>query len=406
MIPERENDGNMVIDEQGQLVINQVTPEHIGLYKCTVRTSSDEESVEGLLQVVEKPGQPIGVNAELINDTLPAKIKVTWKEGFDGNSPIIKHSIEMSLMGSSGVWNGWETVNENIQTCCDAFIEVRPSSTAKFRVFAYNRHGQGRPSKESNTVTMPQQPPAASPKNVAASPRSSNSVMVQWHPPPADQWNGDILGYSIRYRLAGYNLKWNEKNVSKPDARNLLLENLITWREYEVQVAAYNHRGCGVYSKAIEVQPLEGKPMQAPQNVEVKVLSSTQVEVQFDPLEQQMIPGVNLGYKVEFWKGNTGENRYRQVNLDPDSSRMSIVIDELEKYGHYNVTVLCFTGAGDGPRSDAITVVTEEDVPGPVAVISFDQVQFSSVLVVWDPPTDPNGVLISKELLLLFLLIL
>lgn len=38
----------------------------------------------------------------------------------------------------------------------------------------------------------------------------------------------------------------------------MLLEQLITWREYDIQVAAYNDRGLGVYSKPIEVTTAEG----------------------------------------------------------------------------------------------------------------------------------------------------
>ncbi|CAD5226006.1 unnamed protein product [Bursaphelenchus xylophilus] len=386
------------IDEDGQLTINQVGPDSIGVYKCTVKSGMEEESVEASLQIIERPGMPVQVQAQLINDSIPAKIKVSWRPGFDGNSPLIKHAVEMRFVGSSGLWNDWETVvdNVNAETCCSVFIDnVRPSSTAEFRVVAFNVHGPGRPSLSSNNVTMPQSPPAASPRSVAASPRTSNSVMVQWQPPPPDQWNGDILGYNIRYRLAGYNLPWQEKNVSKSDARNALLEQLITWRDYEVQVAAFNNRGLGVYSKPIEVQPLEGTPMEAPHNVQVTVLSSTEVLVEFDPLDQQMIPGVNQGYKIDFWKGEVGGQKYRTVKVVPDQTRLREKVEDLEKFGHYNMTVVCYTNAGDGPRSDPIEVVTEEDVPGPVPSISFDQVQFSSVVVQWEAPVEPNGVLIK-----------
>jgi protein sidekick len=39
-------------------------------------------------------------------------------------------------------------------------------------------------------------------------------------------------------------------------------------------------------------------------------------------------------------------------------------IGNLEKFGHYNLTVLCFTAPGDGPRSDPMVVITDEDIPG------------------------------------------
>jgi protein sidekick len=76
------------------------------------------------------------------------------------------------------------------------------------------------------------------------------------------------------------------------------LEPLISWHEYEIQVAAWNNRGLGIFSPPFVAATLEGLPLQAPQNVHVKVLSSTAISVSFDAPNQQMVPGVNLGYKV------------------------------------------------------------------------------------------------------------
>ncbi|KAE9550691.1 hypothetical protein FO519_006092 [Halicephalobus sp. NKZ332] len=389
----------------GNLMINQVGPDNIGLYTCTVKSvHGEEESASGWLKIIEKPSMPQNIHATLVNDTVPAKIRVSWRPGFDGNSPIIKHSIDVRTIGPTGLWSEWETVVDNVienvpnEMCCSALVDnIRPSSTAEFRVVSFNRFGAGKPSRPSENITMPQQPPAAAPRNVGASARSSSSVMVQWQPPPPEQWNGDILGYHIRYRLSGYtSADWNEKNISNSHARNTLIEPLITWREYEIQVAAYNDRGLGVYSKPIEVTTLEGVPMQAPQNVHVNVLNSTHIRVAFDPPDQQMIPGVNLGYKIELWKGaaHNGEI-YRTIRVYPELSRIEEVIGGLEKFGHYNLTAVCFTAPGDGPSSDPIEVVTFEDVPGPVAAVDFDQVMSNSVVVKWEAPQEPNGVILK-----------
>lgn len=151
--------------------------------------------------------------------------------------------------------------------------------------------------------------------------------------------------------------------------------------------------------------------MQAPQNIEIEVVNSTTILVSFDPPEQQMIPGVNLGFKVELWK-NSSQNPVRTVRVFPMFVRVSVTIENLEKFGHYNLTVLCFTGPGDGPRSDFVAFTTLEDceflfyknankkfefflVPGPLALMSFDQVMYSSVIVNWEPPIEPNGIILS-----------
>jgi len=205
---------------------------------------------------------PQAVQVSLVNESTPVKIRVEWLNGFDGNSPIIKYLVEVRTLGTSGLWSEWEPALDDIQPefCCTVLVDnLRPSATAQFRVSAFNKHGAGKPSLPSSNITMPQQPPAAAPRNVAASARSANSVMVQWQPPPSGQWNGDIKGYFIRYRLSGYSTaEWNERNVSSEHARNLLIEPLITWREYEVQVAAYNDRGLGVFSKSVDVTTKEG----------------------------------------------------------------------------------------------------------------------------------------------------
>uniref|UniRef100_A0A915E8P4 Protein sidekick-like protein n=1 Tax=Ditylenchus dipsaci TaxID=166011 RepID=A0A915E8P4_9BILA len=384
------------INEDGSLWINQVGPDNIGVYKCraVVKTSNlpeQKEEVTAWFKIIEKPSMPQAVRVELLNETLPVKIRVFWDPGFDGNSPIIKYSVEMRTFGAQALWSEW-TLSKDVpqESCCSTLVEnLKASATTQFRVTAHNRFGAGKSSLPSQNITIPQQPPAAAPRQVAASARSSSSIMVQWKPPPSEEWNGDIKGYLIRYRLSGYaSADWNEKI--------LLKKPLITWREYDVQVAAYNNRGTGVFSKIMEVTTLEGVPMQAPQNVQVDVLNSTDILVSFDPPEQQMIPGVNLGYKIELWKGGfvLGQQPFRVIRVFP-SSRISEHIGSLQKFGHYNLTVLCFTSPGDGPRSDPLEVVTFEDVPGPVASIIFDQVMSNSVVVQWEPPAQANGVILK-----------
>uniref|UniRef100_A0A7I4YSC4 Basement membrane-specific heparan sulfate proteoglycan core protein n=1 Tax=Haemonchus contortus TaxID=6289 RepID=A0A7I4YSC4_HAECO len=381
----------------GGLLIKQVGPDSIGEYRCTVRANGREESASAYLRIIERPQMPTFVRAELINTTLPVKIRVSWIAGFDGNSPIIKHTIEMRVLGPTQLWSDWEVVVDNVPTeeCCSVLIDnLRPSVTAEFRVIASNRYGSGKPSLPSANVTMPQQPPAAAPRNVAASARSANSIIVQWQQPQEELWSGDILGYIVRYRLAGYTLPWIEKNVTTKDARNTAIDQLITWREYEIQVAAYNHRGLGVFSKSIDVTTAEGVPTQAPKNVIANVLNSTAVEVTFTAPDQQRVPGVNLGYKVEFWKGvPLHSDLYRQVLVDPTSTDLKVIVDDLEKFGHYNLTVLCYTSPGDGPRNPPVLVVTDEDMPGPVNGLSIAEVMFNSAVIMWDLPEHPNGII-------------
>ncbi|TMS37371.1 hypothetical protein L596_004315 [Steinernema carpocapsae] len=147
----------------------------------------------------------------------------------------------------------------------------------------------------------------------------------------------------------------------------------------------------GVFSKPVIAYTLEGVPLQSPQNVAVEVLNSTSVVVAFDPPEQQMIPGVNLGFKLELWQDSG--RLVRQLQLLPEYGTVTKQLNDLEKFGHYNLTVLCFTQAGDGPRSDQLQFVTDADFPDIIERVNISEVMFDSVVVSWDLPTHSNGVI-------------
>lgn len=48
------------------------------------------------------------------------------------------------------------------------------------------------------------------------------------------------------------------KNISSPDVTNLLLEDLIIWTNYEIEVAAYNGAGLGAFSHKVTEWTLQG----------------------------------------------------------------------------------------------------------------------------------------------------
>lgn len=80
----------------------------------------------------------------------------------------------------------------------------------------------------------------------------------------------------------------------------------------------------------------------------------------------QMVPGVNLGYKVQLWNGTSDSQPVLTERLNPAVGRIQRTLGGLKKYGHYNLTVLCFTAPGDGPKSEPVEFRTAEDLPGPV----------------------------------------
>ncbi|KAG9510748.1 Protein sidekick, partial [Fragariocoptes setiger] len=393
------------ISQDGTLRIEQVRNTDVGQYTCQWTTPSGAVELRSArLEIVELPHPPTHIRAELTEDGT-AGVRVSWSPGFDGNSPIHKYSIEMRTVSSDNIDNNeintimnshlWEIAASNVSAEQNSVI-VRNLKPAR----ATNKVGTGQPSLPTRQpVEVPAQPPSAAPMNVAGSPRSSNSITIQWSPPQQDSQNGQLLGYIVRHRLAGYGdlSQWYNQNVTNPAHLSLVLDDLITWQNYEIQVAAYNEKGVGEFSPSTHVRTKEGRPEGAPRNVNVEAANSTSVVISWEPPLPQLINGINQGYKIQAWSDALRTNLSREVSVLPNpspTSPQSHVVENLQPYTNYYMTVLCFTSAGDGPPNEPpLYVKTKQDVPDAIQTLDFTEILDKSLRVRWTPPRRPNGVL-------------
>ncbi|XP_042172436.1 protein sidekick-1-like [Oncorhynchus tshawytscha] len=242
--------------------------------------------------------------------------------------------------------------------------------------------------------------PSAPPKNMVASGRTNQSIMVQWQPPPEPQHNGLLRGYVLRYRLAGLPGEYQEKNISSPETNYCLLSDLIIWTQYQIQLAAYTAAGLGEYSTAVTEYTLQGVPTAPPQAVEVTAVSSSAIRFTWNPPPQQFINGINQGYKLLVWPEHSPE-AVTIVTITPDypGSRLTGLVVGLRKFTWYLGSTLCFTTPGDGPKSPPILLQTHEDTPGPVGHLSFTEILDTSLRVSWAEPKDKNGIITGYVIL-------
>ncbi|CAB4061873.1 SDK [Lepeophtheirus salmonis] len=341
--------------------------------------------------VIELPYAPTRIYAERVANAQKS-VNVSWTPGFDGNSPIIKFIIQYHSVPQSGPIPkddlNWITALANISSTARTILlsNLKSSAAYIFRLSAVNSVGEGPQSLPSNRVVLPQEPPSGPPLGLVGSARSETEIMIQWQPPNEQAQNGDILGYIIRYRLFGYNdSPWSYRNVSKPLQRNYLITELITWKDYEIQIAAFNNKGTGAYSSSIKTKN-EGRV----------------VRVWWLPPDPQKINGINQGYKLQAWIGDPRDTDIKPqstVTVAPDLlnplSEQTAVIDNLKPWTAYNVTVLCYTSPGDGKRSPPETVRTYQDYPGPVSGLKFEDITDRGIRVRWDEPLDPNGIILG-----------
>ncbi|NWV73597.1 SDK2 protein, partial [Dasyornis broadbenti] len=378
------------LDEVGTLHISQTWSGDIGTYTCKVISAGGNDSRSAHLRVRQLPHAPESPVAALSPQEKRA-INLTWAKPFDGNSPLLRYVVEVSENNAP-----WTVLLASVDPEVTSVI-VRglvPARSYQFRLCAVNDVGRGQFSKDTERVSLPEEPPSAPPQNVIASGRTNQSIMIQWQPPPESHQNGVLKGYIIRYCLAGLPVGYQFKNITNAEVNNLLLEDLIIWTNYEIEVAAYNSAGLGVYSMKVTEWTLQGVPTVPPGNVQAEATNSTTIRFTWNPPSPQFINGINQGYKLIAWEPEH-EDEATVVTVRPnfqDSVHVGFVAG-LRKFAEYFTSVLCFTTPGDGPRSPPQLVRTHEDVPGPVGHLSFSDILDTSLKVSWQEPLEKNGIL-------------
>lgn len=405
------NNSRISIQSDGTLEIQAVRAADVGEYTCAVISPGGNETRLARLSVIELPFPPANVYAVRLESVSQRAVNVTWTPSFDGNSPILKYIVQRREVSDLGPiadpLPNWVTDLSNVsaEQRWVLLTNLKASASYQFRVSAVNSVGEGSPSKSSNAVALPQEAPSGPPGGFVGSARSSSEIITQWQPPLEEHRNGQVLGYVIRYRLYGYiESPWTTRNITNEAQRNYLIKDLITWKDYEIQIAAYNNKGVGVFSDGVKIKTREGVPEAPPVNISAEPLNSTAVQVWWKPPDPQKINGINQGYKLQAWIGDPASaERDAQAMTVPPSlldplAEQSAVMAGLEKFTSYNITVLCFTDPGDGLRSQPVEVRTNEDVPDEVGSLQFDDVSDRAVKVIWSPPKQINGILTGYQL--------
>ncbi|XP_057188349.1 protein sidekick-1 isoform X2 [Triplophysa rosa] len=382
--------GGRVSMREGSLHISQTWSGDIGDYTCRVTSPAGNDSKTARLEVIELPHSPRNLQVAL-NETDSRTVLLSWVRPFDGNSPLLHYIIELSENNSP-----WKVYMADVSPPLTSLLVsgLTPARTYQFRICAVNQVGRGQYSPETNRLMLREEPPSAPPKNIVASGRTNQSIMVQWQPPPELQLNGVLRGYVLRYRLAGLPGEFQLKNITSAEINYCLIGDLIIWTQYEIQVAAYTGAGLGVYSQSVTEYTLQGVPTAPPQDSEAVPVNSTTIRFTWTPPPQQFINGINQGYKLLVWPEHCPEC-ITMVTIAPEfhGSRHYGYVTGLKKFTWYETAVLCFTTPGDGPASTPQLIQTHADKPGPVSHLSFTEILDTSLKVSWQEPKDKNGII-------------
>nr|XP_023688484.1 neuronal cell adhesion molecule isoform X5 [Paramormyrops kingsleyae] len=399
-----KNDGELPDDERfvvdmDSLTIYNVTEGDEGTYTCIMNTTLDQDTASAKLTLMEATPTPAIIYdqpdppTDLEMTELQARsVQLTWVPGSDNNSPIQRFIIQYEdVLHQQGVWHN---LTEVPGTKTTAHLELSPYVLYTFRVLAVNEVGFSQPSYPSARYQTEPAVPEENPSEVDAAGNEHDNLVISWKALTSLQSNGPGLQYKVSWRQTDGDKDW--ESVSVANVSKYVVSGTPTYVKYEVKVQAVNDYGSAPEPNAIRGFSGEDLPMAPPEAVQVLVENSTLAEVQWDPINPQMVRGWLKGYKVYYWKEDPQIEEQKVLTFGRNKTQGKLA--GLQPYSLYTFNVRAFNGKGEGPPSPNQQFNTPEGVPGPPASLRITNPSLDSLTVEWGPPVELNGQLTGYTL--------
>ncbi|XP_012669614.2 phosphatidylinositol phosphatase PTPRQ [Otolemur garnettii] len=251
----------------------------------------------------------------------------------------------------------------------------------KMRVAASTHVGESSLSEENDVfVRTLEDEPESSPQDLEVIDITANEIRLKWSPP--EKPNGVIIAYEVLYKDT------DSLFIKNSSTTSIILEDLKPYTLYNISVRSYTRYGHGdQVSSVLSVRTSETVPDSAPENITYKNISSGEIELSFLPPNSPN--GIIQKYTIYLKRSNGNEERI--IN----TTSLTQNIEGLKKYTQYLIEVSASTLKGEGVRSVPISVLTEEDAPdSPPQDFSVKQLSGVTVKLSWQPPLEPNGIIL------------
>ncbi|XP_053700682.1 receptor-type tyrosine-protein phosphatase S isoform X14 [Synchiropus splendidus] len=354
----------------------------------TIGQGPPSEPVETRTGEQAPASPPRNIQAQIISQNT---MMVRWEEPEEPNGQIKGYRVYYT-MDDSQPTSLWliHNVQDSIITTIQSLV---PHETYTIKVLAFTSVGDG-PFSEPIHVKVLQGVPGQ-PSKFQIGNIGDTSIQLTWE--PAFEKEG-IISYELRYSEGS--LGTRIKKSFSPTS-SYVVEGLRPNTEYHFSLAAISNKGIGAFTNDISQKTLQAKPSAPPQEIKCSSASSTSLLVSWRPPPETAQNGVLVGYRVHYQVAGVSEGGSDDAQLmeEPtvpatDEQVLQVLLQRLDKWTQYQITVSALTVVGPGPESEPIICRTDEDVPGgPPRRVEVEVLNSTALKVMWRSlvPGKQNG---------------
>ncbi|XP_068726719.1 uncharacterized protein [Montipora capricornis] len=230
----------------------------------------------------------------------------------------------------------------------------------EFKVCVFSSVGCG-PKSSSKIARTLEDVPSKAPSNFTVTANTSTAIIVSWQLPSPDSRHGTIRGFKIFIRKEGSDINRLENiSVSNVTMYTKNVTGLAKFTRYGFHVLAFTSAGDGMNSSVEFARTKEDIPSNAPSGFMVTASTSTSVTALWQLPPTGSRNGIIKGFKL--FINRKGSEYKPNVQLVNASNALVYTknVTGLQESTEYELQVLAFTSAGDGPKSPVQVVKTLE----------------------------------------------
>uniref|UniRef100_A0A3B4AB25 protein-tyrosine-phosphatase n=1 Tax=Periophthalmus magnuspinnatus TaxID=409849 RepID=A0A3B4AB25_9GOBI len=341
----------------------------------TIGQGPPSEPVETRTGEQAPASPPRNIQAQIISQNT---MMVRWEEPEEPNGQIKGYRVYYTMDDSQSI-HLWQihNVQDSIITTIQSLV---PQETYTIKVLAFTSVGDG-PFSEPIHVKVLQGVPGQ-PSKFQVGAVSDTSIELTWE--PAYEKEG-IISYKLHYREGS----GSQMVKTFGPTSSYVIEGLRPNTEYHFSLAAISNKGIGAFTNDITQRTLQAKPSAPPQDIKCNSASSTTLLVSWRPPPVKSQNGELAGYKVRYQvvggaEGGAGDDGDVMEEASVSAAEEQVLLQRLEKWTQYSVSVSALTAVGAGPESEPMVCRTDEDVPGaPPRRVEVEVLNSTALKVMW-----------------------